>query len=242
MRRSMVGFPAVPRVDGGASCRQHGSAGSGTQHALDSAAISRYACGMAAKGSTSLEGKMLIAMPGMNDPRFDRSVIFICAHSEQGAMGIIVNKVTPMMSFGDLAAQIDALPAQELAGAAPEILNMAVQYGGPVDPARGFVLHSSDYFTPDSSMPIGSHLALTATLDVLKAMALGRGPKRAMLALGYAGWAPGQLEDEIQRNGWLHCEADDELLFGRMHEGKYESALRKIGVDPSMLSSNAGHA
>jgi putative transcriptional regulator len=194
------------------------------------------------RAATTLEGKMLIAMPGMSDPRFERSVIFMCAHSEQGAMGIIVNKVTPLMSFGDLASQIDVLPPPALAKASPEILNMAVQYGGPVEPSRGFVLHSSDYFTTDSSMPIGRHLALTATLDVLKAMLGGEGPRHAMLALGYSGWAPGQLEDEIHHNGWLHCEADNELLFGRLHDAKYDQALRKIGVDPSMLSSDAGHA
>lgn len=194
------------------------------------------------KAVTSLEGKMLIAMPGMSDPRFDRSVIFMCAHSETGAMGIIVNKVTPMMSFGDLVSQIDALPASAMAKTSPEVLNLAVQYGGPVEPARGFVLHSSDYFTDDSSMPIGKHLALTATLDVLKAMLRGHGPEKATVALGYSGWAPGQLEDEIHRNGWLFCEADDTLLFGRQHDLKYDHALRKIGVDPVMLSSDAGHA
>jgi putative transcriptional regulator len=111
-----------------------------------------------------------------------------------------------------------------------------------VEPNRGFVLHTSDYFTADSSMPIGKSMALTATLDVLKAMAEGKGPRRALLALGYSGWAPGQLEDEIQRNGWLHCDSDESLLFGSDHAGKYGKALEKIGVNPTMLSSDAGHA
>lgn len=194
------------------------------------------------KAVTSLEGKMLIAMPGMEDSRFDKSVIFMCAHSENGAMGIIVNKVAPIMSFGDLAARLDVLPDSELALAPAEVMNMAVQFGGPVEPSRGFVLHTSDYFVADSSLPIGSGMALTATLDVLKAMATGQGPRQAMLALGYSGWAPGQLEDEIQRNGWLHCDADEELLFGHLHDIKYDHALRKIGVNPMMLSSDAGHA
>jgi putative transcriptional regulator len=194
------------------------------------------------KAITTLEGKMLIAMPGMSDPRFDRSVIYMCVHSDNGAMGIIVNKVAPMMSFGDLAARLDILPNAELARVSHETMAMAVLFGGPVEPARGFVLHTADYFTADSSMAIGKDMALTATLDVLKAMATGQGPRQSMLALGYSGWAPGQLEDEIQRNGWLHCDADEELLFGRFHEAKYDHALRKIGVTPMMLSSDAGHA
>ncbi|MFO1122641.1 MAG: YqgE/AlgH family protein [Hyphomicrobiales bacterium] len=187
-----------------------------------------------------LTGQMLIAMPGMSDTRFEQSVICVCSHSENGAMGIIVNKATPMMSFADLFSRLDiggrSLPAEG------ELMTMPVLYGGPVEPSRGFVLHTSDYFTPDSSLAIGKHLALTATIDILTAMARGEGPKRAIITLGYAGWAPGQLESEIQHNGWLHCGSDEDLLFGISHGEKYNAALRKIGVDPAMLSTDAGHA
>jgi putative transcriptional regulator len=194
------------------------------------------------KALSHLNGKMLIAMPGMGDTRFDRSVIFMCAHSENGAMGIIVNKTAPMLSFGELASQLDLFSASEFDAMAPELKGSAVLFGGPVEPNRGFVLHTSDYLADDSSMPIGKDMALTATLDILRDIATGKGPRRATLALGYSGWAPGQLEDEIQRNGWLHGEPDDALLFGNHHEIKYDLALRKIGIDPSMLSSEAGHA
>ena len=116
---------------------------------------------------------------------------------------------------------------------------MLVQFGGPVEPGRGFVLHTSDYFSADTSLPIDERVALTATLDILRAIAGGQGPRRALLALGYAGWGPGQLEDEIQRNGWLHCAADEDLLFSHDLDSKYLSALHKIGVDPAMLSGGS---
>ncbi len=187
-----------------------------------------------------LTGQMLIAMPGMSDPRFDQSVICLCSHSENGAMGLIVNKAAPMMSFADLFSQLEV--AVETQAEANELMAMPVLYGGPVEPSRGFVLHSSDYFTADSSLSVGKDLALTATLDILTAMARGKGPRRALIALGYAGWAPGQLESEIQANGWLNCSADDAILFGLPHLDRYSAALRKIGVDPAMLSSDVGHA
>lgn len=189
-----------------------------------------------------LDGQMLIAMPGMSDPRFDHSLIYLCAHSENGAMGLIVNKVTPMMSFGDLVGQLDAVDMEDLQKTNEELMTRPVLFGGPVEPGRGFVLHTSDYFTQDSSLPVTGKIALTATVDILRAMARGEGPARASLALGYSGWAPGQLEDEIQHNGWLHCDADEDLLFGTAHDLKYVTALRKIGVDPGMLSGDAGHA
>ena len=189
-----------------------------------------------------LDGQILIAMPAMEDPRFEHSLIYLCAHSENGAMGLIVNKVTPMMSFGDLVGRIEAVDGDDLAKAKEELLSTPVLFGGPVEPGRGFVLHTSDYFTPDSSLPVTPKIALTATVDILRAMARGEGPARASLALGYSGWAPGQLENEIQHNGWLNCAADDDLLFGVGHELKYAMALRKIGVDPAMLSGDAGHA
>lgn len=190
---------------------------------------------------SNLTGKMLIAMPGMSDPRFDRSVIYMCAHSESGAMGIIVNKLMPMMSFADLLSRLDIEVAEDRIAVPDDVLNTPVQFGGPVETGRGFVLHTTDYFSQETSLPITERIALTATLDILRAMASGTGPRRAMLALGYSGWAPGQLEDEIQRNGWLHCDADEDLIFGSDHDEKYGLALKKIGIDPAMLSSEAGH-
>lgn len=188
-----------------------------------------------------LDGQLLIAMPGMSDPRFERSLIYMCAHSEQGAMGLIINKTAPMMSFGDLLAQLDILPGE--GGAPPhELLAMPVLYGGPVEQGRGFVLHTSDYFAANSSLPVSETIALTATVDILRAMAEGRGPERAILALGYSGWAPGQLENEIQNNGWLTCAADDELVFGLGFDARYVAALRKLKIDPAMLSSESGRA
>jgi putative transcriptional regulator len=181
-------------------------------------------------------------MPGMSDPRFDRSVIFMCAHSGNGAMGIIVNKRAPMISFSELLERLDIMPQESRIKLPDDVQSMLVQFGGPVEPGRGFVLHTSDYFSADTSLPIDERVALTATLDILRAIAGGQGPRRSLLALGYAGWAPGQLEDEIQRNGWLSCAADEDLLFGNDLDGKYVSALHKIGVDPAMLSSEAGHA
>jgi putative transcriptional regulator len=188
-----------------------------------------------------LDGQLLIAMPGMSDARFDRSVIYMCAHSEQGAMGLMINKTTPMMSFGDLLSQLDILQG-EAAEPPRELLAMPVLYGGPVEQGRGFVLHTSDYFAANSSLPVSETIALTATVDILRAMAEGRGPERAILALGYSGWAPGQLENEIQNNGWLTCAADEELLFGINYDARYVAALRKLKIDPAMLSSESGRA
>ncbi len=192
--------------------------------------------------SSFLDGQLLIAMPGMGDTRFDRSVIYMCAHSEQGAMGIIINKTAPMMRFGDLISQLDLAPGDEDMAPPPDLMDMPVLFGGPVEQERGFVLHTTDYFTADSSLPVAENIALTATIDILRAMAKGKGPQRAMLALGYAGWAPGQLENEIQHNGWLTCAADEELLFGLDYDERYAAALRKLKIDPGMLSSDAGHA
>jgi putative transcriptional regulator len=192
--------------------------------------------------SPYLDGQLLIAMPGMSDPRFDRSVIYLCAHSEQGAMGLIINKTTPMMSFGDLFAQLDITGDEATVEPPAELMAQPVLFGGPVEQGRGFVLHTADYFTADSSLPVAGNIALTATVDILRAMASGKGPERAVLALGYAGWAPGQLETEIQSNGWLHCDADADLIFGDDVDEKYGRALRKIGIDPGMLSNEAGHA
>jgi putative transcriptional regulator len=194
------------------------------------------------KPSAYLDGHLLIAMPGIGDPRFERSVIYMCAHSDKGAMGIIVNKPAPMMSFASLIDRLDIVPEEERINVPDDVLSMPVQFGGPVETGRGFVLHTSDYFSSDTTLPIDERTGLTATLDILKAIATGQGPRRALLALGYSGWGPGQLENEIQRNGWLHCLADEDLLFGTSFDAKYTAALAKIGVDPAMLSSDAGHA
>jgi putative transcriptional regulator len=189
-----------------------------------------------------LDGQMLIAMPAMGDERFARSVIYMCLHSAEGAMGIVVNQPAADISFPDLLVQLDVIPAADVIQLPSRASDMKVLKGGPVYTQRGFVLHSSDFFIENSTLPIDEGICLTATLDILKAIARGEGPKSAILALGYAGWAPGQLETEIQHNGWLHCAADPELIFGRDTDGKYERALRKIGIDLGMLSSEAGHA
>src|SRR6202047_1967007 len=188
-----------------------------------------------------LDGQMLIAMPSMGDERFARSVIYVCAHSTEGAMGIVINQPAANISFPDLLVQLDVVPAADLIQVAPRA-SIQVLKGGPVDARRGFVLHSSDFFIENSTLPIDEGICLTATLDILKAIARGDGPASAVLALGYAGWAPGQLETEIHQNGWLHCAADLELIFGADTEGKYALALKKIGIEVGMLSSEAGHA
>jgi putative transcriptional regulator len=189
-----------------------------------------------------LDGQMLIAMPSMRDERFARSLIYVCAHSSEGAMGIVVNQAAANINFPDLLVQLEVIPATELIQLPPTVSAVKVLKGGPVETGRGFVLHSSDFYIENSTLPIDEGICLTATLDILKAIAQGNGPQSAVLALGYAGWAPGQLETEIQENGWLHCQADPELLFGIDIEGKYERAMRKIGIDLGMLSSEAGHA
>ena len=189
-----------------------------------------------------LDGQMLIAMPSMGDERFTRSVIYICAHSSEGAMGIVVNQPAAHISFPDLLVQLEVVGAEDLIQLPPDAGGVTVLKGGPVETSRGFVLHSSDFFIENSTLPIDEGVCLTATLDILKAIARGNGPANAVLALGYAGWAPGQLESEIHQNGWLHCAADSELIFGQDTEAKYEKALKKIGIDVGMLSSEAGHA
>jgi putative transcriptional regulator len=185
---------------------------------------------------------MLIAMPAMSDERFARTVIYVCAHSTEGAMGIIVNQPAQNIKFPDLLVQLEVIPATERIQLPTQAEDVKVLKGGPVETGRGFVLHSADFFIENSTLPIDEGICLTATLDILKAIARGNGPENAILALGYAGWAPGQLEEEIQQNGWLHCDADPELIFGSDVGGKYEKALRKIGIDLGMLSSEAGHA
>jgi putative transcriptional regulator len=189
-----------------------------------------------------LDGQMLIAMPSMRDERFARTLIYICAHSAEGAMGIVVNQPANNIKFPDLLVQLDVISDHDVIQLPLSAGSVQVLKGGPVEPGRGFVLHSSDYFVENSTLPIDDGICLTATLDVLKAIAKGDGPGNALLALGYAGWAPGQLETEIQDNGWLHCSADTDLIFGSDISAKYDRALRKLGIHAGMLSSEAGHA
>jgi len=189
-----------------------------------------------------LDGQMLIAMPSMGDERFARAVIYVCAHSSEGAMGIVVNQPASNIKFPDLLVQLEVIPASERIELPVQAEDVKVLKGGPVETGRGFVLHSADFFIENSTLPIDDGICLTATLDILKAIAHGNGPENAILALGYAGWKAGQLEQEIQQNGWLHCAADPELIFGADTDHKYEKALRKIGIDLGMLSSEAGHA
>ncbi len=181
-----------------------------------------------------LSGQLLVAMPGMEDPRFAKTVIYVCAHSEDGAMGLVVNRAIESLTFPDLLEQLEIGPVDSDA-------RINIQFGGPVESGRGFVLHSSDY-SQDVTMVVDSDVALTATIDILKAIAVGDGPSQRLLALGYSGWGPGQLDAEIKRNGWLHVDADKELVFGLDLDGKWERAIRKIGIDPRMLSGEAGHA
>jgi putative transcriptional regulator len=187
-----------------------------------------------------LDGQLLIAMPTMGDQRFSRTVIYLCSHSADGAMGIVVNKPAENLTFPSLLDQLGI--SERGPDAAIRLETFPVNIGGPVETARGFVLHSSDYHAESCTLPIDDGIALTATVDILKAIAAGAGPDRALLALGYAGWAPGQLEMEIQANGWLHCDPDLDLIFDHNFKDKYDRALAKIGVDPSMLVSGAGHA
>ena len=195
-----------------------------------------------ATGDDFLDGQLLIAMPLMTDRRFARSVVYLCAHSEDGAMGLIINQRAPHISFPDLLERLGIVPSDTGDGLSNEKLSMSIHVGGPVETGRGFVLHSSDYFVNDSTLPIEDGVCLTATIDILKAIAAGKGPNKAILALGYAGWSPGQLESEIQANGWLNCPADLGLIFNPDVESKYTRAFAKIGIDPSHLVSDAGHA
>jgi putative transcriptional regulator len=189
-----------------------------------------------------LDGQLLIAMPAMGDPRFARAVIYMCAHSEDGAMGIIINHRAPNISFTELLEQLNIVPPKERISLPSGLRGMAVHLGGPVETGRGFVLHSADYFKEESTLPIDELVCLTATVDILRDIAKGTGPDKALLALGYAGWAPGQLESEIQANGWLHCAADTELIFDPEVDRKYSRAFGKIGIDPLRLVNDAGHA
>lgn len=181
-----------------------------------------------------LKGKLILAMPSMGDPRFDRTVICMCEHSPQGAMGLIINKPADHIAFPDLMEQL-TIPVPD------KCADVSIYTGGPVEPNRGFVLHSADY-VQETTLVVSEIAAVSATVDVLRALAEDDGPSDSLLLLGYAGWGPGQLDSEIQENAWLHVEADNDLLFHTDAEMKWPLALAKMGIDISMLSSEAGHA
>ena len=182
-----------------------------------------------------LTGKLLIAMPGMGDPRFAHSVVLLCAHSPDGAMGLIINKPTSDLRLRDLLEQLSIAPTGQTR-------NLPVHFGGPVEHGRGFVLHDRGYQSTLTSLEVNDDFAMTATLDILEDLARGTGPDRALLALGYAGWGPGQLESELAQNGWLTCDADVELVFDTPNPAKWEAALTRLGISSLMLSSDAGRA
>lgn len=188
---------------------------------------------------TSLAGKLLIAMPSISDPNFERSVVFLCAHSEQGAMGFVVNKPAPLTVFSDLLEKTEL--ADNLENVPEDVMRIPIRLGGPVETFRGFVLHSADYPADDTSLVVGNGYVVSATLNVLTDIAHGRGPAQKLIALGYAGWSPGQLENEILHNGWLHCDAEPSLIYEPDLEVTHTRALAKMGIDPRMLSSEAGH-
>lgn len=190
---------------------------------------------MNAKDSIDLSGKLLVAMPGMGDPRFEKAVIFMCAHTPEGAMGLIINKPAPEVKVADLLDQLKI----------PRISSdqeIRAHFGGPVELGRGFVLHDGDYDVGDSTMHVSDEFGMTATLSILENIAKGDGPAASILMLGYSGWGPGQLEDEIGLNGWLTCEATPELVFGTLSDQKWAASLASMGVDPQILSPTAGRA
>lgn len=189
-----------------------------------------------------LSGHFLVAMPSMPDERFRRAVIYMCAHSQAGAMGLIINHPAPDISFSDLLIQLKIIPKGADLALAPGRGPVPVVRGGPVEQARGIVLHSSDVTFDSSTLTMDSGICLTATLDIIRAIAAGKGPREAILALGYAAWAPGQLEGELQSNSWLTCAADMSLVFDPDITGKYQRVLARLGIDPSHLSAQAGHA
>ena len=189
-----------------------------------------------------LDGKFLIAMPALDDGEFARSVIYMCAHSAEGAMGLVINKPLDHLSFPDLLVQLEIIPGEKRIRLPSEARSMRVHQGGPVDTGRGFVLHTSDFHLDASTLPISEELSLTATVEILKAIAEGRGPEHSLLTLGYAGWAPGQLESEIQANGWLITDSDPDIIFSAADSDRYRRALAMLGIDLAALSPVSGRA
>lgn len=190
----------------------------------------------------TLEGQFLIAMPNMEDSRFEHSVIYICSHTEQGAMGLVLNQIASHLNIEELFHQLNIINGDSAIRLPSQIRQMNIHKGGPVEMERGFVLHTDDYVIDRSTLEIQDGICLTATLEILKAMAEGRGPQQALLALGYSGWAPGQLESEIQANGWLTGPAERSIVFDPDAGGLWHKALLSMGVDPAMLFGDAGHA
>lgn len=190
----------------------------------------------------TLKGQFLVATPDMGDERFAESVVYLVAHSEDGAMGLVINQPMPDMHLSDVLAEIELGDDTESIRIPDRLLAQDVLKGGPVDSSRGFVLHSSDYFRDGNSFAVDGDICLTATLDVLRAMAEGKGPKHSLLALGYCGWSAGQLEDELRQNGWLTATPSDELLFSVPARKKYDAALAAIGVTRATLSPTSGNA
>ncbi|MDM9623664.1 hypothetical protein A6U87_03105 [Rhizobium sp. AC44/96] len=186
------------------------------------------------------DGQFLIAMPGMADSNFSRTVIYICAHSDAGAMGFVINRPQDL-TFTDVLLHLEMIKDEEAIMLPPHSRDLLIQTGGPVESGRGFVLHSDDYLC-ESSIPVSDDICMTATLDIIRAISKGAGPKRATMLLGYAGWGAGQLEAEVGNNGWLNCPANEELIFDRNLDDKYERALAGMGVTAAMLSTEAGHA
>jgi putative transcriptional regulator len=192
--------------------------------------------------SSYLDGQVLIAMPSMLEEPFARSVIYLCAHSQEGAMGIVINKPAPHIVFRKLLVQLQIIKDAETIRLPAGAEDIQVLQGGPVEKTRGFVLHSADFFIEDTTLPIDERICLTATVDVLRAIAKGKGPHRAALALGYAGWRPGQLEAEIHENSWLSSPVWPDLIFDTPAEARYDMVMSRLGIDPAMLSSTAGRA
>ncbi len=182
-----------------------------------------------------LTGRLLIAMPALVSSPFAQAVVFLCAHStEDGAMGLVVNRRLSQPGFDELLEQLGVAPT-------PPRRRITLCAGGPVENSRGFVLHSADW-TGDGSLAVDEDIVLTASLDVLKVIADGSGPRHALLALGHATWAPGQLEEDMQQNAWLSAPSRDKILFGADHESKWRRALGSLNIDPIRLSSRIGHA
>jgi len=192
--------------------------------------------------SQSLEGQFLIAMPSIGDDRFSRSVIYMCAHTDEGAMGLVINQRAENLSYASLLDKLELFAAETMDDNNSSINSLPVHIGGPVSTSRGFVLHSNDFFIDDSTLKIDEKISLTSTIDIIKAIATGKGPQQSMTAIGYSGWGPGQLEHEIQENGWLTCPADDEIIFENEIDLKYNNAMNKLGIDIAFLAHDHGHA
>ena len=195
---------------------------------------------MKSKGERGfLDGQFLIAMPGIADSNFARSVVYVCAHSAEGAMGFVINQ-PQQLTFVDILVHLKVIADEEAILLSSDTRDLPIRKGGPVESGRGFVLHSDDYLT-QSSIPVSEDICLTATVDIIRAMSRGKGPAKAALMLGYAGWGAGQIENEIANNGWLTCPADEALIFETSLEDKYNRALGLMGINPAMLSMQAGH-